>query len=235
MGPADLAVVKYKQRRDKSLAEASRRTRALCIGALILIWGLFSDKADVRLSPSPQLLHWLLGIALAAVVVLALDVAENLFGYQDSRKALGENVRPKQFRYNEAQTVCVRAKLLIGGSALFALCAVLFLMVLTTPARAASLTPQQNIPPGQWCGGIADKNEFICLKIDASADKIYYNAQGQQDWTDCTDSKIDGDHLHAICSGITFEGSLYRGTLQVTSTDLNGGQIERSLGRDDGA
>lgn len=232
MGPADLAVVKYKQRRDKSLAEASTRTRALCIGALVLIWGLLSDKGDGRLSASPVLMHWLLGIALAAVVVLGLDVAENLCGYQDSRKALGEKVKPNGFPYDDAQAVCVRAKLLIGASALCALCAVLFLMVLTTPLRAEPLTQGAEQFAGEWCGGIADRNEFICLKITDNPLAVYYNQQGSDDYSTCDSPDIDSDRkLHVTCSGIKIEGSLYKGTLQVT-VNYAEGSVEKSLGKE---
>jgi hypothetical protein len=235
MGPADAARARYKLGRDASLAAVSDRTRTMCVGALVLIWGVFSEKGDVKLSLSPRRTDWLLAVGLGAIIVLALDVVEFLFAYQSSRQALeGEHMKPKDFPYERCQKACLGAKLFIGAGTLVTLCVVL-LLVLTRPVKAQdSSMPADNFY-GEWCGGDANASQFICLSIGAPYGSLYvqYNESGEENWTVCENPSIDGATLDVSCREIRFDVSREDEYLDSTATYSDGGVIKRTLRKQD--
>jgi len=72
----------------------SDRIRTLCLGALVLVWGVFSQKREetglLVTVPEKELL---LAAAALAVIVIAFDFAEYLFGVQLQANPCGRNRR----------------------------------------------------------------------------------------------------------------------------------------------
>ncbi len=216
------------------MAGASERVRAMCLGTLILIWGIFSQKTDSRMVHSPALQHWLLVVALAAVIVLGLDVLEFLLAYQDSRETLGQISRPKliNLSYDHLQMICLKAKLLIGSGTLATLCVVLFCLLTAQQGKA-----QQHSTDvlGQWCGGDYQSGQHICLNIASPGGTsltVQYNLQGSANWDDCTDVKQDvANVVSAACDSIAFTAYRDDDHLHTTATLTGGSSLTRDLKR----
>lgn len=234
MGPADAAIARYKLKRDASFAAVSDRTRSMCVGALVLIWGVFSENGNAKLPLSHERTDWLLAVGLGAVIVLALDVMEFLFAYQSSRQALGENkMKPKDFPYERCQKACLAAKLLIGAGTLATLCVVLLVLMLTRPLKAQDAAAPADIFYGEWCGGDANASQFVCLSIGAPYGSLYvqYNERGEEKWTVCENPAIHGATLEVTCREIQFDVSREDEYLDSTATYADGGVITRMLRR----
>ena len=97
---ASETLASLKKDRDAYLNGLSDRTRALCLGTLALIWGIFSQKqSDHGFGVSRPWKIVLLGIGFSAIVVLVLDFGEYGCAYQHRRRLAGEKVSGKYSKW----------------------------------------------------------------------------------------------------------------------------------------
>jgi hypothetical protein len=131
---ADAYLEKSRIQKEKYWKGVSDRTRTLSLGALVLIWGIFSQKVgESELKFDATSKSYLLGIALCAVVVLALDFFEYLAAYRYRRQQAGEEVRFKRFPYHGVEETMRVLKVALAIFALLALCIVLWHALPTPP------------------------------------------------------------------------------------------------------
>jgi uncharacterized membrane protein len=199
-GESERAVNRKQGKLEASLVGISERTRAMCLGSLVVIWGMFSQK-EARISPSVREAHWLLGVAVAMVVVLALDMLELLFGIQEMRKELDVDMKFKNRPYMAYERWCRRGKVVIGLGGLVTLCVVL-LLVLVQTGTAEGISEFH----GKWCGGNAGLEQDICLKFVAPEGTltVKYNRHDQADWITCVGADVVDARLLTSCDGISF-------------------------------
>jgi len=70
-----------ERRRDFFRSGLSDRSRTMSLGALVLIWGVFTEKSGEGIKLTPDLKRALFVVAIGAVLVLMLDFVEYVAGY----------------------------------------------------------------------------------------------------------------------------------------------------------
>jgi hypothetical protein len=142
----------------------SERTRALCLGSLVLIWGIFSQKkGDVVIAFSFRQKLALLSIALMSVVVIGCDLLEYLAAFQYHRRAGGTKVIFNSLHYAQWERAMRFMKIAIGLLALIAICLIVG-SALVSKLHAQGLQ-NHNQFRGTWCGGDRNAGQYICLQI----------------------------------------------------------------------
>lgn len=178
-------LAKRHAERDAFLDKLSNRTRTLCLGTVVLIWGIFTEKDDklgIVLSHSSRVA--LVCIAFSAIVVLTLEFAEYVCGFQYRRRLAGEKVW-WGLKFNKWETRMRYARIGLGAITLAALCGVLLWIL--SPLVFADERPTYPYT-GTWCG----HDIFTCFHESGTTSnaeaKIAFN--NDDGWLDC--GPIDG-------------------------------------------
>ena len=77
---------RWSNKASEYLVIANERTRAIALGVLVLVWGIFTGKEAEELVFSQRMKSVLLWIAVGAVFALACDLAEYLFGFLEAKR-----------------------------------------------------------------------------------------------------------------------------------------------------
>jgi hypothetical protein len=213
-------------RRDLYRNGLSDRTRTMCVGALVLIWGLLTQKQDeINLSAMDR--RSLMRVAVTVVVVLGLDLAEYVMGYfaalpldmEPSEKATPWR-RLRNFVLNikwvrwtlmrvatplafeSMRKILLAVKLSVGGAALVCLC---FILLRIAPVQAQTRDGEEF--RGDWCYG--PSGEYVCLTIvrppPTDALFVIYSVEEPPFRMECQ-SHFDGEKqlLSASCGALEF-------------------------------
>jgi hypothetical protein len=207
-GPLELLRAREARRVDAAKG-VSERTRTFCLGALALIWGIFSEKkGEGSLNASLFWKRILLGTGIALVVVLVADFLEFVAGFQELRVQAGEITADKG-DYAKWQRRLRVVKLSIAALALAALLIAL-LSILATPLFASATEYPYT---GSWCGGETTYGLYTQLRIGQSAaDGLAVQLALQNDTTfvDCSEiSERDDNHLVAKCGHASIDVGTY--------------------------
>jgi hypothetical protein len=200
MTNADSIHAEALKQKDKYWEGISDRTRTLCLGTLVLIWGILSQKVgESGLTYAAHTKSDLLKIAACAVIVLALDYIEYLaaFGYRCQQG--GEKIPFKRFRYDLVERTARIAKVALGAVALVALCMVLSGVVSIVHA-AENADPDKFF--GTWCGGDWNEGKYSCLRVTRPQGYVVveFNFQGHDDWINCEGISLPTENiLQAVC------------------------------------
>jgi hypothetical protein len=206
-------------KRELYLNGISERTRSLCLGALILIWGLFTQKVGEGML---NVRHWqriaLAIVGIGAIVVLTFDMAEFWFGFRLYDRLTPDDPKPKQETdrnreqreqhnasrkppdyYHKWRNAAMKAKLLTGSLTLLALCMLLITIVFGSIARGDENDGPANFE-GLWCHALSP---YTCLEITAFPSdyltvKLSINLDGWGD-ADCNDQSVLRGILTATC------------------------------------
>lgn len=185
-----------RKERDAYLGGLSDRTRTLCLGALALIWGIFSQKkGDQGIDVSRPWKISLLTVGLAAIVVLVFDFLEYACAYQYRRKLAGEVIRGK-FRYGSWEARMRASKIWLGAIALAALCLIL-VCILAKSVFAEGSPPYPYF--GKWCGGPPES--YTCLSVSQPQGTLLVKISFRDvDYIPCGDAhEEDNEKLVAEC------------------------------------
>jgi hypothetical protein len=195
---ADASRAEAEKRQESFWLGVSDRTRSMCLGSLVLVWGIFSQKKDeaiLQVSSSSKVL--LLAVALFSVVVVGIDLVEYLASFQKWRALSGQFTILPKLKYDGIQNVSRVLKVALGLLTLILLCIVighiLFLKVAYGQNPTALL--------GHWCGGEAPRGEYICVLIEAPKGplSVKLTYQGRQGWIECSRLSFKGNALEALC------------------------------------
>jgi hypothetical protein len=203
-----------REKRQYYLDGLSDRVRTMCLGSLVLIWGLLTQQETIRLQISATQDRGLLWVAFAAVAVLALDILEYVFGYKEYVKD-ADGLEPQASRYKRRKDKTVASKLIVGSVALIGLLVVLLSLV-TGSARAQTVTPAEMAFHGFWCGGNANLHQSTCLAVQQPVKKLYVELEFEQVKMTCvepdayttTRENKEEIHLAAKCDGIGIDAKL---------------------------
>lgn len=201
-------------KRELYLNGVSERTRSLCLGALILVWGLFTQKAGEGML---NVRHWqsiaLAIVGVGAIVVLTFDMAEFWFGFRlydgltphdpKPKQETDRNTRPPD--YQKRRDVAMKAKLLTGSVTLLTLCMLLITIVFGSIARADENATLASFE-GLWCD--AQSGPYTCLEVTVYPSDAFFVRLSIDDdrWgtADCNDQSVVSGILTATC---VFTGS----------------------------
>ncbi len=207
-GGAQAILDEALKQRDKYWEGISERTRTLCLGTLVVIWGVFSQKTnETGLSFDAYARSALLKIAACAVVVLGLDFAEYLAAFQYRRQLSGDRVFGRKFRYQSLEKVMRFSKVVLGLITLVALCVVIG-RVLSVPVHAQGTSADRFY--GTWCGGDRQQGTWGCLKVTNPQGELVveFTYQGIDYWITCDQVEIPQDTiLNAVCGNAATENA----------------------------
>src|SRR5438552_10618793 len=188
----------------------SDRTRSLCLGALVVIWGILSQKkGESPFNPTLGERRVLLGIALSVVIVLALDFMEYLAAFQRTQKLGGmRNICFRNLDYDWWEGRFRRTKLILGALTLIVLCVTIGYMLLTPVETVHAQTSPESAYLGTWCGGVVLEGTYSCVEIrglsimesgtGGARVKVRYSFQSHP-WMTCTVIQVDQVRLTAQC------------------------------------
>jgi hypothetical protein len=194
------AAAAQREARQQSLAYLnglSDRTRTLCLGTLVLIWGLLTQTGgDHSLDISKALRISLLTVGLLSIFVLVCDFLEFTFGYRKSREqAGGEEMNASTLNYQDWEDGFRKWKIRLGIVALIALCFVLSL-VLVHPLFAQELPEYPYY--GKWCGG--PDYGYTCLFVSKPTQWLVVDVSFANDVISCENIRTGaGQTLVAEC------------------------------------
>ncbi|MGD1082190.1 MAG: hypothetical protein ABR881_28060 [Candidatus Sulfotelmatobacter sp.] len=135
--PSEAEAQFWRTKRDAFLDSISDRVRTMSLGALVVVWGLFTGKEQNAFHFGVRSEIALLCVAIGAVLVVILDLIEYSMGYQAARQGIpGEKVRPYKFNYDVWKTNSLHAKQFIGCATLLALVVILGAILVTSVAHA---------------------------------------------------------------------------------------------------
>lgn len=200
---ANATLAKREKERDEFVGKLGERTRTACLGALAVIWGIFTEeKSKDALNPSRFWRISLLSIALFAFLTLAMDFVEYAFAFQHRRKQAGEKVRP-DMDYEESEKKLRIYKIGVGAATLLALFFVLGCL-LTNLAFGQASCPSYPFA-GKWCGASKlDKSDYTCLHVEAppfNTPSVELSFHGYPGWIPCT-NVFDAAALVADCAAV---------------------------------
>jgi hypothetical protein len=234
MPPGDVDAIRLKEieKRDKYWEGISERTRALCLGTLVLIWGIFSQKkGDATIFFSPRAKLFLLAIAGISVLVLGFDFLEYLASFQHHRRASGEVIRFESFPYERGEKIMRIAKIVLGIIALVGVCGIIGYALMGT-VNAATLQNNHELF-GTWCGGDKRKGEYVCVQISRPYQQLEMKLgfQGRDGWLSCHRLRFEGDEtLSGVC-GLAAVKNVHKNESMVTQIILDEHTYIRTLFR----
>lgn len=223
-------------KRDQYAERLSDRTRTSCLGALAIIWGIFSEKkAEDALGIGPLSKKALLFVAFFAIVTLTLDFAESAIGYIHRNQLAGHS-NPSSRYLEKKERFMLRMKLYVGVFTLLVLCILLSCILAKAAFAQDALTPFI----GKWCGGDWDSGEYVCLKVGRSDNYVEplveFSYQGRDGWIDCTDTEISEKQtfveLTATCGRADVEAWQDRSILHLWFS-IRGTEFDRELLKED--
>lgn len=189
---ASATLARRKKERDDYLNALSDRTRTLCLGTVVLLWGILTQKdSDHGLAVTRPWKIALLVIGFSAIVVLVLDFGEYACAYEHRRRLGGEGEEVSE-KYGNWEVRMRFSKIYLGAITLVALCLVLFAILTTTLFAQVTVNAYPFL--GKWCGGKDDK--FTCLSIKRPT----YKLEMQLSFKDMP--TIDCDEIKEESSGI---------------------------------
>lgn len=190
------------KQKDEYAKGISDRTRTLSLGALVLIWGIFSQKAgDSDLKFDPHSKADLLIVAACAVIVLAFDFFEYIAAYEYRRQQAGEKVWFKRFPYHAVERFMRVSKVTLAVFALLALCAVLWHTLSVPPRTVHADSGVESKFFGTWCGGDPNRR-YLCLRVRQPRDQVLVelSSDDERDWIGCVNVTFKSDvELDAWC------------------------------------
>ncbi len=202
---------RWTQQASEYLGVANERIRAIAVGVLVLVWGIFTGKEAEELVFSQRMKGMLLWIAVGALVALACDLAEYLFGYLEAK------------RYSCADSTGGRLFLALrfGATALKYLTGVLavtFLvgsLIYITFNSVAEAAPNEFTKfKGTWCGRGKTRfndDEEMYVYVGSQINEIQVSVDGIR----CGDATLHGI-LEAVCSANNFEFQSNGSKMKVT-------------------
>jgi hypothetical protein len=224
------------------MANISERTRTLCLGALVTIWGILSQKkGESPFNPNGGQRRVLIAIALCAVIVLALDFVEYLAAFQRIQKLAGTSkVFMEGLDYEWWEKGMRRAKLVLGALTLLALCVTVGYIILTPVGTVHAQSSPETAFLGTWCGGMVLQGTYSCLDVKAlslmesGADgarlKIRYSFQTHP-WIPCQRARTTQARLTTECGkGAITVDRVSTGVVQLTIV-VGGRSIKTFLSR----
>jgi hypothetical protein len=192
-------VAHWQMNRDLYWNGLSDRTRSLCLGTLVLIWSIFTEKKfETGFLVSPNAKRALLAIAASSVFVIALDLMEYVLGLQLRRKLSGESsVLFAEFDFDRAERWTRTLKVVLGFLALIALCVTVGSILLGSVAHAQTTTDRLF---GRWCGGSAYQGTYTCLDVTMPLNEVIVKIgfQGRKSYLNCGDVRVVSSPQHDV-------------------------------------
>jgi hypothetical protein len=232
-------IEKWQHERDAYLNKLGDRTRTFCLGTVVLVWGIFSEKGDkIDIVHSRRSKGALLCIALSAVVVVALELVECAWAYLYRRKLAGEPVW-KGIKFDKWEATVRFLRIGLGALTVLALCVVLACLV----AKSAFGQALNQYPfPGDWCGtdnGNVSSSTCVDISNAASPVTISINLNGINDNNNIScqeDTLILEGTLTATCTtlsvsfGINVTAGMANDEVKLLLTNnTDGSQVTRTL------
>jgi hypothetical protein len=205
----------WQKQRDAHIGGIGERLRSMSLGALALIWGLLMGDHSNVLKLDRPLRNGLLGIALAAVVVLLLDFADYWMGYQLTKMRSGDRLWFPNIPFIKYKERLLMAKQLVGFTSLVMLVCLLGFLLFATNGNGQDSGP---VPSGflhTWCGN-NDEGSYKVLKIESGSP-----ASVQLCSASCDSPTVQGDHVLFTCNARHFDTNITGERLHVTWTQDN--------------
>jgi hypothetical protein len=134
----------------------------MCLGGLVVIWGLFTKTESASFHLSDFERSACLVLAFLIVLVLSLDVVEYLIGLRAYRELAGDVIASSRDHFSLRNTVLF-TKLGLALLTLVGLCGLFGLVLVDTPVHAQARGDTTNFK-GYWCG-IDSSNDYMCLDV----------------------------------------------------------------------
>ena len=187
----------------------SDRIRAMSLGCLVLIWGIFAGESkELVLSLSIKIA--LLCIGLGAVLVLLFDFVEYALGYKDSMIKAGLAVAPG-YDVKKRKETFLHLKKILGILTLAVLVIVLGAVAISSVVHAAEVNNLGNFM-GHWCGTRAEgeANEYMLLDITSSYGEPQAILDGK---INCDKPVVINGEVRFICGNILIAGKRFKNGL----------------------
>lgn len=220
-----------EERRETFRSGLSDRSRTMSLGALVLIWGVFTEKSGEGIKLTSDLKRALFAVAIGAVLVLVLDFIEYIAGYFSTFPPRAGRLRIERVLNRSvcesSRSVCLGSKILVAVVTLLALCFVL------VPSLRSQDNDSDKPFKGTWCSA-----NYTCLKVSMSdvgtaAVRLSFDTPKEED--DCKEIAFVNDSnepfFSATCGDWGVRARLNNKELWVDLTNERGSSFPVEMGR----